>query len=582
MFGHFITLIILVCLVNIIKGNVIVETKSGKVAGKEVKSILPGEKYVSFLGIPFAEPPVGALRFQPPVPHASWSHVLETKKERKPCAQFFLPSRPTKDYGFCGDEDCLYLSIHTPKLPIDEKLNLPVIVFFQNENYKMSFNGSKDYGPDFFMKENVIIVMLNHRLGAFGFLAFNDTILPGNNGIRDVILALKWLQENIEYFGGDPKKVTLMGHLGGANIADILLRSPKAKGLFNAVIMQSGTSWSPLSFGKDPHEKAISLTENLEDKATNSKAIIERLSDVPAEKIASSELYCMHPDEAREHQRGVLPFAPVIEPDHPDAIITKFPEESNEAIDIPIMIGFNSRESIETSGRFLEKPHLLTYADKDFIFLFPIRSGYRFQIYDKIYYDALEEIKKKYFDGGHVKIGKPREYLTYTNDLFTFYPIDYTVRSYVNISNAPIYYYMFDFSGELNYRKKLTLSGSVTLDGTWGATVGDELCHLFVCNQIRKTYKKLLADDDSEEIKVLQRMVNLYANFARSGNPTPDGDFTWKPVTKDSKDILVISDELKMISNLYQDRVNFWDNFIAKYKAMAVDGVVKDTVKDEL
>ncbi|CAK1550763.1 unnamed protein product [Leptosia nina] len=566
----------------LVNGDVIVDTESGKVAGKEVKSIVSGEKYYSFLGIPFAQPPVGALRFKAPVPHEGWNNILEAKKEKPSCAQFNIPSFDNR-HGFCGKEDCLYLSIHTPRLPTGEDSDLPVIVFLYNENFRTSYNNSKDYGPDFFMNENVIIVTVNHRLGAFGFLAFGDELLPGNHGLRDIITALQWLQKNIKYFGGDAAKVTLMGHQGGAAIADILMHSNKATKLFNSVILQSGTAWSPVSFTKDPKAKAISLTENLEDKATDSKSIIERLSDVSAQDIATNELLCIHPDEAREYQIGVLPFAPVIEPEHPDAVITKYPEENTDPIDIPIMIGYNSREAIETSARFLHKPNYLTFADRDFIFLKPIRTGFHFQINDKVYFEAIDEIKDYYFDEGYVKISKPGEYLTYMNDVSTMYPIDYTLRAYLNVSRSAIYYYMFDFDGELNYRKKSILKEAITLDGTWGASRGDELCYLFVCNPIKKTYKRLLEEGDSDEIKVLQGMVRLYANFARTGNPTPPGDeFTWKPATKENKEILVISEELKMVNNLYEDKISFWDNFFAKYKAKAVDGIVKDNDKDEL
>ncbi|CAH4030313.1 unnamed protein product [Pieris brassicae] len=574
--------LIFLCLINWIKGNVVVETESGKVAGKIVKSIIPGERYFSFLGIPFAQPPIGQLRFKPPVPHEGWDDVLEAKRERKSCAQYNIPSSGN-EFGFCGNEDCLYLSIHTPHLPVDKDVKLPVIVFLYNQHFKTSYNSSKDYGPDFLMKEEVILVTVNHRLGAFGFLSFGDDVLPGNNGLRDILLALQWLNKNIKNFNGDPSRVTLMGHQGGAVIADILMRSPKSKGLFSSVILQSGTSLSPVSFAKDPSKKAITLTEHLEDKATSSKSIIERLSDVTADKIADAELLCIHPDESREHQRGVLPFPPVIEHDHPDAVITSYPEDNSAPINIPIMIGYDSRESIEACARFLHKPNYLTFADRDFVFLMPIRSGYRFQLNDQIYLQAIDEIKEHYFDEGYVKVSQPGEYLSYINDVSTFYPMDYTLRHLLNVSKSSVYYYMFDYNGDLNYKKHSILKDALTLDGTWGASVGDNLCYLFICNPIRKVYEKILEEEDVEEIKVLKSTVGLYANFARSGNPTPEGaKFVWKPATKENKEILVISDKLHIMNNLYNDKVKFWDHFLAKYKALADDGVVKDIAKDEL
>lgn len=426
-----------------------------------------------------------------------------------------MPQRSVKSYGFTGDEDCLHLSIHTPQLPSNQNM-LPVIVFLFNEHFRVSYNATKEYGNDFFMKEDVIIVTMNYRLGALGFVSYEDEVLPGNNGIRDVILALNWIKENIINFGGDPSKVTLMGNYGGGVIVDILLHSPKANGLFSAAIMQSETSWHPLYITPNPKKRAIALTEELKDKATTSESFLQRMSSVSAFKITESELLSTDADEARAFQRGVVEFGPVLEIEHEDAIITKVPDDPIK-LPVPVMIGFNSREAIEQSERYLHMPSFLTYADRDFVFLFPRKVNYHFKINDNIYYKAIEEIKDFYFEEGYVKISKPGEYMTYVGDTTSFYPIDYTIRKYTNTSDTPVYYYMFDYSGELNFRKKKILEDALTLEGTWGASVGDELCYLFVCQPHRKVYKKLLESGDSEEIKVLRTMVKLITDFAKTG-----------------------------------------------------------------
>ncbi|XP_041985046.1 uncharacterized protein LOC121737433 [Aricia agestis] len=563
-------------------GEVIVETDSGKVAGKEIASVIENEKYYSFLGIPYALPPVGDLRFKAPLPHPGWEDVLEAKREKKACAQFFLPARPVKTYGFFGDEDCLHLSVHTPKLPENNELNLPVIVFTYNEFFRSSFNGSKEYGPDFFMNEDVILVTVNHRLGSLGFLSFEDDILPGNNGIKDVILALNWIKTNIRSFGGDPSKVTLMGNQGGGALVDILVQSKKAKGLFSGAILQSGTSFNPMYFGKSPRSKAIKLSEVLEERARTSQSLLERFSGVSVQKIVESDSLTVHADDARAIQRGIIPFGPEVEHDHPDAIITKLPEEEPIEIDVPIMIGFNSREGIEMTERFLRKPQYLTFADRDFLLSLPKRTDFHFKINDHIYYEAVQDIKEEYFEEAYIKISRPGEYITYIEDVMSVFAVDNTVRTYTKATNTPIYYYMFDYSGDLNFRKKLVLEKAQTIDGTWGATTGDELCYLFVCNKHRKVYKSLLKNEDSEEIKVLRTMVKMWTDFAKTGNPTPTGEFVWAPATKENKECLIISEELKMQSKLYDDKVRFWEEFLEKYAAMAVDGVVRDEVKDEL
>ncbi|XP_026741255.1 esterase E4-like [Trichoplusia ni] len=582
MAGIKLSVVFIAFVINVIHCQVIVDTSLGKVEGIEIKSIVKDEKFYSFMGIPYGKAPIGELRFKAPEPHEGWTEVLSAKKEPKPCAQLNLPVRPLKKYGFSGQEDCLKLGIHTPKLPENEDLKMPVIVFLYNEYFKVSHNSTRDFGPDFIVRENVVFASINHRIGSLGFLAFEDEILPGNNGLRDIILGLKWIKENVHKFGGDPDNITLMGIEGGATLVEILLSSPKAKGLYNKAILQSGTIYNSISLPTKPKEKANALAKQLEKTAVTSSNLISELSHVSAMELVSAELLSVDADEGRDTQMASVPFGPVVEPDHPDAIMTSMPEDTPVDMDVPIMIGYNSREGIGMAERYLRKPQYLTFAERDFLLILSTRSGFHLELNSEIYKAAEAEIKDFYFEEGYVKISKPGEYLTYIADVMTFYPIDYALRRYANESNAPVYYYLFDYSGELNLRKNEVLDGALTMEGTWGANTGDELCYLFVCKQIRKTYKKILSDEDAEELNVIRNMVKLWTNFAKSGNPTPEGSpVKWVPATPENKECMVISDELEVKTKLYEDRIQFWENFIAKYKAMAVEGVVRDK-KDEL
>ncbi|CAH0401345.1 unnamed protein product [Chilo suppressalis] len=573
---------IVLYILTLVQGDFVVETDSGKVAGVEVASIIENENFYSFYSIPYAEPPIGSNRFMAPKPHPGWDGILANKKEKKPCAHFNLPGRPIKKYGFAGSEDCLFLSIHTPKLPDDNKLNLPVIVYLYNENFRIAYNASKEYGPDFFMREGVIMVTVQHRLGALGFLSFGDDLLPGNNGLRDVLLALKWIHTNIHNFGGDPHKITLMGSSEGAVIVDLLLHSPKSKGLFNAAILQSETSWNSKHLNPKKRERAIALSIELNEHATTSSYLLKRLHYLDAKKICDGEGPSVHADEARIYQKGINPFGPVVEHDHPDAIIKEYPEKTAIDIDIPVMIGYNSREGIEPCQRFLERPTFLTYADRDIIFLFPYRVDHYFDVDSKLYLNALQELKDHYFEEGYLKVSKPGEYINYLHDLLIFYPVDYAVRKYVNESKSSVYYYTFDFSGDFNLKKQMNMKNAVTIDGTWGAATGDELCYLFMCKALKNSYLKAMKDPDSEEMKVMNNMIRMWTNFAKTGNPTPPGDeLQWKPATKENKECLVINDEPELKTRLHENIITFWDQFLAKYAKLAKDGIIKDE-KDEL
>lgn len=366
------------------------------------------------------------------------------------------------------------------------------------------------------MKEDVIIVTINYRVASLGFLSMEDDVLPGNNGIRDVILALKWIKENLQYFGGNPNKITLMGQQDGAALVEILLHSQKAKGLFHGVIMQSGTIWNSMYFTGKARERAIEFSKQMEEDASTTSFMLKRFADVTAKKLVESEHMAVHADEARAIQRGIIPFGPVVEPDHPEAIITKLPEEGPIDIDVPMLIGYTSRESLETNYNYLVKPQFLTFADRDFVLLIPIRAGFHFQINEKMYFRGVQDLKDFYFEEGYVKNSKPGEYITYTSDAFSFYPLDYAVRKYINESKSDVFYYTFDYSGDLNMRKIKALKEARSYDGTWGATAGDDLCYLFVCKE-RHVYEKLMEEKDSEEMIVLNNMVRLWTNFAKTG-----------------------------------------------------------------
>jgi para-nitrobenzyl esterase len=207
-----------------------------------------------FLGIPYAKPPVGALRWMPPQPVAKWTGVRRAYKFGPTCAQV------TTLGPFAGppnsNEDCLYLNVFTQ----DTKAKLPVLVWIHGGGY---FDGaSNDYDPSKLVtKGKLVIVTLNYRLNLFGFLAHPALDAEGhafgNYGLMDMQAALKWVQRNIAAFGGDPGNVTLGGQSAGAGAAAANILSPAAKGLFHRAIFQSGgyTPFVPKSVAEDKGKK---------------------------------------------------------------------------------------------------------------------------------------------------------------------------------------------------------------------------------------------------------------------------------------------------------------------------------------
>ncbi len=235
--------------------ELVVETTSGAVRG------LRQDPVRAFLGIPYAAQPVGELRWRPPAPPPAWNDVRESTSVGPQCPQSF---------GFSaggGDEACLSLNIWSPSPPPAEPA--PVMVWFHGGAFIFGSGGDAFYrGGELTARHDVVVVTVNYRLGPLGFLAHpglraEDPAHPrsGNYGIQDQIAALEWVRDNIAGFGGDPARVTVWGESAGGLSACIHYLSPRSRGLFHAVISQSGLCSGD---GAGEQQPAAAETEGVE------------------------------------------------------------------------------------------------------------------------------------------------------------------------------------------------------------------------------------------------------------------------------------------------------------------------------
>lgn len=429
--------------------------------------------------------------------------------------QFSSRLRNNEPFGISGSEDCLYVSVNTP----DIKGNAPVIVFDYNDNFRTWFNGTDTYSPDFFIEEGVIVVTISHRLAILGYLTTEDDVIKGNNGIRDFILGLDWIKNNIENFGGDPSKVTLMGNRGGAALADILLYSEKAKGLFSAAILQSGTSLEAMYFYEDPKKKAFQLGEVLNITASDSKELIEGLQKVEAENIllAEVDILGLEHEYSDTHQISSFPFAPTIEYDNDDGVLTTLPENGKVVNDVPIIIGFNSREGLDLISNLIFEPRLLSNQDEENILQFPVRSNFKFDRDSSKYEEATKDILEFYYEDKSLHYGNLLEHAVYIGDSLQNYAVDLAANKLAESLKSSVFYYLFDFRGQWNENSQYLATRSRSSIEHTGATVGDELCYLLVCSRIKKVYNQIInMPSEQSEMKVLKKMVRLWSNFAKT------------------------------------------------------------------
>nr|XP_039258561.1 uncharacterized protein LOC120335133 isoform X1 [Styela clava] len=231
--------------------DVVRDTASGKVRGQ---ATLLTETY---LGIPYAAPPVGPLRWKPPQPHPGWSDSGEARNATKMGP--YCPQPGFGDSTIAGQEDCLYMNIYVPRAPSSEYY--PVMVFVHGGGFQFGNADSYD-GTILALMNNVIVVIFNYRLGSLGFMSTGDNQVTGNYGMLDQVSAFQWVHENIQNFGGDKNRVTIFGESAGSVSVLMQAISPLNHGknkLFQRVIAQSGFPFSWWGFYSDPRYQAEKL-----------------------------------------------------------------------------------------------------------------------------------------------------------------------------------------------------------------------------------------------------------------------------------------------------------------------------------
>jgi para-nitrobenzyl esterase len=220
---------------------VTIETSSGRLQGCREGDV------ASFKGIPYAAPPVGALRWRPPQPAQPWPGMLDATAFRDDCMQADIP----RLRGSGRSEDCLYLNIWTPADRNGDAV--PVMVWVPGGGFVGGSGSDRRANGAKFAAMGVVLITLNYRVGMFGYLAHpgltaeSEHGASGNYGLMDIAVALEWVRDNINAFGGDPGRVTAFGVSAGSASIGLLLTSPRIEGLFHRTILQSPGIWRPLT-----------------------------------------------------------------------------------------------------------------------------------------------------------------------------------------------------------------------------------------------------------------------------------------------------------------------------------------------
>uniref|UniRef100_A0A2S2Q2U0 Carboxylic ester hydrolase n=1 Tax=Sipha flava TaxID=143950 RepID=A0A2S2Q2U0_9HEMI len=257
-----------------------VRVESGELSGGVDYTLTTNRPFYSFLGIPYASPPVHKNRFKEAQPVKQWVGVWNATIPGSDCIGLEQGS-----FKVVGQEDCLYLNVYTPKLPQEGLLDgglMNVIVYLHGEAFQ--YGSGIGHTPHYLLEggDDVVFVTINYRLGPLGFASTGDDILPGNNGLKDQVAALKWVQRNIAAFGGNPGAVMLAGTSAGGVSVHYHLVSPMSLGLFNRAIASSGSAYCPWGYTENVVQKTKQLAEYLGCPTYYSKDTVKCLRSRPA------------------------------------------------------------------------------------------------------------------------------------------------------------------------------------------------------------------------------------------------------------------------------------------------------------
>nr|WEQ60882.1 venom carboxylesterase [Phaedon brassicae] len=523
------------------RAELLVDLPNGKIEG--YARVTPNQfQFHAFQGIPFAKPPLGQLRFQPPLPHPGWKGVLATKKDGNRC--FSQDNNPKEK------EDCLSLNVFTPVRKIRNATLVPVMVYFHGGGFTGGGNSYDSYGPDYLLEHGVVMVSANYRCGAFGFLSTGDHVVPGNVGLKDQVLALQWVQRNIELFGGDKEKVTIFGQSAGGASVGLHIVSKMSAGLFRGVIAESGSGVSVWAYDSNPysygHKLAAAINSTIE--FNNSLDLIEFLRTIPAEEIDKFATNISKP-------------LPVIEVKNPTAFLTEPMYESllnGNFNKVALFIGANSEEYIASAADPTTLYKRAEGFQNDVSKMVPVSMNLKNKTARLLVGGKIKNIYIDIDDRMQDNLGLTVAFLSESH---FFNPC--VRHAQLQSKYTDVYFYQFSYNGPLGRNYNITLPGAEM------CTHGEELFYIF-----RRTLNGYdnsnLSQYPAEDVLTLKRMTKLWTNFAKYMNPTPIEDpllqnITWPKMEPDNINFVDVRKDLKIETELKKGRYSKWRQLFDTY-----------------
>nr|XP_023024312.1 juvenile hormone esterase-like [Leptinotarsa decemlineata] len=556
------TIFLLVCLgFSLAEDDIVIQLweKKGRIRGHVLKSG-KGLDYYAFQNIPYAAPPTGQNRFKEPKEPDDWEGILNTTVNERVCMQNNATAYTKIPNSMEISEDCLFLNVYTPMKPGNiEKASLSVLFWIHGGGYLFGSGAFQYYNPKFFIDADVVVVTINYRLGPFGFLTTADGVIPANLGLKDTILAFKWVHRNIHLFGGDSKRITVAGESVGAFSAGYLQLNRELRGKIQGFILESGSPLSPVAIQDDPRHFAFSMGKVLDStfKSNRSEDLLDLLLKTPAIRISEADV----PNDrytAKVLARNII-WTPTIENGgNPSAAVTKPMHEAliiGDFIQAPLLTGFCSEEFRIFFKNLTVEEIARIGGSYDQNASYIIDS--RLHVADKDVGIAASKYKSIYTNGTFKN--DPGAFIRFLSGDTFITPASRHAELASKFS--PVYLYQFSYQGVMD---GLLYLPNVT--GTESVAHTAELKYFFegVAGHAGDP-----TDYPESDQLTMKRLLVLWTNFIKYQNPTPNlnptlENIVWPRVRGDNIQYLNINHTLEILSNpkSYDDVKRVLNNYM--------------------
>ncbi|XP_037302409.1 esterase B1 [Manduca sexta] len=529
-----------------------VTVSEGTLEGQIVENEYGGS-YCSFKGIPYAEPPVGDLRFKAPEPPLPYEGIRSAKEFGNVCYQ------GTKNGGWRGSEDCLYLNVYTPS--IEPHKPWPIMFWIHGGSFKEGSGNDYLFAPEFLVRHGVILVTFNYRLGPLGFLCLHTEDIPGNAAMKDQVAALRWVKRNIRSFGGNPDNITIFGNSAGAACVCLHVISPMTKNLFKRAIAISGCATNWWTYTYDPIEKAFALAESLGFRSKDVEELCKFFKELPVETLADVNLPSNIGNNAsRTNIFNNIHFAVVSEQRFGYNEVY-FEGNINDVRTynihkgVEVMIGYNADEGVIVVPKVNEYDELVDDINGNLELLIPTPLYKHCSINQ--HNEIGMKIKKYYFKNDRLT----RESWEQLSKYFSMETFVYDIMQWIQFTCAEkMYLYKFSCISERNIMS--TRHGLFSSTRNKEVVVhADELGYIFNAKVMDKV------DKHSDVYRMIDNVTTLFTNFAKYGNPTPDTSLgvTWLPYKLNEQNYLDIGNQLTSKIEPDYEEIKFWNEIYRQY-----------------